>query len=425
MSVLPLAALHVAYPPAWYLRLASIAWFVLACVYLALLVRRLDGNRLTASLSVLAFGLFPLSIFFTRTVQPDGPALCLGIALLYHVDRWFTPLPTDRSPTTAERRTQLVHALAAGALTALVLLTKISNGFLALPAIAIMSRHRGLLGSLRRPSLWLWCITVLVPVALWYRHVRDFAWSFGIWGDRGASKFTNAEFFYRADVWKRLGERHVYEVLTWGGLLLLLVGLTRLRRSVSARLAGVWLLAVLLFILATLRGNNRHIYYSLPMVVPAAILVAHGATVLLQRGRLGIAVLAIACCVHGAITYEVLWGNGDRIKVTPYFRPVASLVEGIDLIRKHVPEGERFVSADRHPGLFYNSGRRGYFANKKAGAIMRCAEGETPYLVLDPPARKNMRKLLKRRPALAKRLRELEAGKHYAVWLYEPVVEVP
>ncbi len=417
LSALPLAAFGVTYPPAWYLRLVSIAFFVLASLYLAALVRRLDGNRTTATLSVLAFATFPLSIFFTRTVQPDGPALCFAVGLLFHLDSWLDPALD--TPTHA--RTQRIHAIAACAMAALALLTKVSNAFMGLPAIYVIVRRRGWLGALRDPWLWAWGVATLIVPALWYQHARHFAWSFGIWADRGASKFTDAAFASDLEVWKRLGNREVYEILTWGGLFLLLVGLSRLRRSPSARLGAVWLLAVMLFVLATLRGNNRHIYYQLPLVLPAAILVAHGMRTLWQRGVFARVALLLACVVHGAITHEVLWGQGDRLSIVPYFKSDAALIEGVELLRRHVPEGEGFISADRHPGLFYNSGRRGYFATAHPPALMHCARNTTRFLLVDRRGQQAMLRMLKTKPHLRQELREIGHGRRYFMWTYDPV----
>lgn len=418
VAVVPLALLGVDFPPAWYLRSVSILFFVFTCLYLAALVRRLDGNHPTATLSVLAFSAFPLSIFFTRTVQPDGPALCFAVGLLFHLDRWLDPIVTLAS--SRSRRPAWLHAVASAMFASLALLVKVSNAFMGLPAIYVILRRRGLVGSLRDVSLWLWGAGALVPVVLWYRHARDFAWSFGIWGDRGASKFTDAAYAGDLQVWKRLGEREVYEILTWGGLALLLFGLSRVKRSPSARLALVWLVAVVLFILATLKGNNRHIYYQLPLVLPAAILVAHGARTLLQGGTLARLVLVACCLLHATITYEVLWGDGKRLGITPYFRAEAGLIEGIELVRRHVPPGEMFVSADRHPGLFYNSQHRGFFTVAHPNALMHCARGVARFVLLDTRGRREMLRMLKARPRMREELREIERGRRYFMWTYVP-----
>lgn len=420
LSALPLAAFGVSYPPAWYLRLVSIGFFVLTAFYLAALVRRVDGNRTTATLSVLAFASFPLSIFFTRTVQPDGPALCFAVALLFHLDRWLDPALAADAPPEIQRRARIAHGIASSVMASLALLTKVSNAFMGLPAIYVIVRRRGWLGALRDPWLWAWGVSALLPVGLWYQHARSFAWSFGIWADRGASKFTDAAFASDPEVWKRLGQREVYEILTWGGLFLLLVGVSRIRRAPSARVAAIWLLAVIVFVLATLRGNNRHIYYQLPLVLPAGILVAHGMRTLWQRGLAARVALILACCVHGVITHEVLWGNGDRLKVVPYFRADAGLVEGIELLRHHVPEGQGFVSSDRHPGLFYNSGRRGYFATAHPQALMHCARNTTRFLLLDRHGQHAMVRMLKTKPRLRDELREVGHGRRYFVWTYDP-----
>lgn len=419
LSALPLVVLGQDFPPPWYLRSVSILFYVLTCLYLSALVQRLDGDPTTACLSVLAFSVFPLSIFFTRTVQPDGPALCFAVGLLFHLECWLGPIDGAHA-NSSKQPPRWLHPVGAAALASLALLVKISNAFMGVPALYVILRRRGLLGSLRSPALWMWGVVTLLPVVLWYRHAREFAWSFGIWGDRGASKFTDSAYAQNWEIWKRLGERQVNEILTWGGLALLLVGVTRIGRSASARLAVLWLLAVALFIVATLKGNNRHIYYQLPMVLPAAVLVAHGARTLLHQGLLARGLLVASCLLHATISYEVLWGDGQRVGVTPYFRPDTGLIEGIELVRAHVPDGGLFVSSDRHPGLFYNSGRRGYFASAQPRAFMNCAKGTTRFLLLDRTGRRALQRLLKSKPRLREELHEVGRGKRYAMWTYDP-----
>ncbi|WP_246099100.1 ArnT family glycosyltransferase [Persicimonas caeni] len=408
LAALPLAALGVDFPPAWYLRAISLLFFALTCLYLYLMVLRLGGEESEALLAVAALCLLPLSIYFTRTIQPDGPSLFFGIAFLYHLLVW---LEDDR----------LADAVLSGVFATLVLLLKLSNGFLVFPALYLFISRKGLVGALRTPQYWLWGVAILVPVAAWSLYAHDFPWTFGIWGNRSGSKFTDWQIFSDPATWRKLSERLVFDILTWSGLMLAVVGATRARGREVVRFAAVWAIAFILFVCATLRGNETHIYYQLPIVVPASILIGVGARILWRAGHAGRAATAVALVVYAVTSYHILlgptrgWENGYFNDDVP-----ADIQEASRLVRKNLAPGEKFVSTSRHPALFFNARHRGWFYDGEAvPGFIACTDEEAPYVLWTKDDRRRATKMMRRDKTLQSQLVEVERGKHYSLWKVE------
>ncbi len=88
LAAVPLYAAGKDWPSAPYLRGVSVFFFALALIYLFLLVRRLLSDE-EALVAALVFSTLPLSVFFTRTVQPDGPGIFFIVACYYYLDLWL------------------------------------------------------------------------------------------------------------------------------------------------------------------------------------------------------------------------------------------------------------------------------------------------------------------------------------------------
>ncbi|MGM0559210.1 MAG: glycosyltransferase family 39 protein, partial [Myxococcota bacterium] len=408
LAALPLAALDVDVPPPGYLRAISVFFFALACLYLFLLVLRLGGDESEGWLAVAVFCALPLSIFFTRTIQPDGPSLFFGIAFLYHLLVW---LEDD----------QLAHGVLSGVLACLVLLLKLSNGYLGFVALYLFISRKGLVGALKTPKYWVWGFAVLAPVAAWSLHAHEFPWSFGIWGERSGSKFTDWQIFTDPAIWRKLTSRVMFDILTWSGVVLAVVGLTRTQRRELVRFAAVWAGTFVLFVFATLKGNNVHVYYQLPIVVPVSILIGVGLRIVWRGGIAGKATVAALLVIYGVTTYHILlgpkrgWENG-------YFQDdvSAGIQEASHLVQEHLEPGQKFVSTSRHPALFFNAHRRGYFyEGDNISGFVACTSSEAPYVLFDRGDRKRVESMMRRDERLRGQLIEVEQGLHFSLWSVE------
>lgn len=405
MAALPLAALGMDFPPAPYLRAISILFYALTSLYLFLLVLRLDDDPPAALLAVLAFTLLPVSIFFTRTIQPDGPSLFFAVGFLYHLTRW---LEADEGR----------HGFLSAAFGALAMLLKISNGYLIFPAIYLFVSRKTLWGSLKTPKYWVWGGCIVLPAVLWYLHAHQFPWTFGIWGDEGNSKFATWRLITSPGSWRKLSERLTFDLLTWGGVLLLLVGLAQLRERRAVRLGAVWALGFALLVCIALRGNLTHVYYQLPIVLPAAILIGAGIRALCQQQLAGKVTLAVAALVYALTAYHILippagqWQQGYFGTDIP-----ANIQEATRLVREHVKPGERFISATRHPALFFNAHRRGWFyEGKDTLGFIGCSGPDATTILWSQQDVTRARASMREHPELKGHLEEIVRGQYFSLW---------
>ncbi len=397
LPAVPLKILGVDHVPLTYLRSWYLAYFVISCLFLFALVRELGGDELDATLTVSVFSFLPVSIFFTRTIQPDGPSLLFAAAFLLFLSR-------------VSRNTRGKLVLLAAALSgALLLLTKVSNAYVALPGLYLVLTRMGWKRALRDIGLWLVLAGILIPNIAWYAHAHGFGWTFGIWGDGVDNKFSNQGLLLSTKTWKDLLSRLCWDLLTAGGFALAMIGLGVNSESLRQRIATVWLGACLLFIVATLNGQMRHVYYQLSLVLPVAILAAAGIRALWTRGSLTRWVLAACLVVHGATTYTALYApsNSER-----FFAENQTFSDALRALTEHVPEDSYFVSSTRDPRLYFNSGRRGYFGKTDWTLLSACMAGTSEWLLLDQAAAKRLNSSV----AFKASMHKVWSGKHYSLW---------
>lgn len=368
VSALPLAALGVEFPPAWYLRAVSLLFYLGTCMYLLLFVRQLGGRMATGLLTVAAFSTLPLAAYFTVSPQPDGPSLFFAVALLFHLDRWM-------------ERWRPRDGILSACLGALMLLLKVSNGVHLFVALYLAVSRLGVRGVTRRWTMWLWALVVLLPAAGWYAYAHaSFEYSFGIYDD----KIANLEQMLDLGAWKTWVARLPWHSLTWGGLILAIVGLAAHRdRRVGVVMA--WFGALLLYTALTLPPQIRHSYYQLPIALPASIAMGMGVTALWERGWGARGVLAILLVVHALTVDHVLFGGHRHAKVeTGFFTlDLSKLRRAAQLVQEHVPERELVVTTITHRSFLHNARRRGWVAQRRLPAVVRCMEeGAARYAVV-------------------------------------------
>jgi hypothetical protein len=395
VAAVPLKLLGLREAPAPYLRFFAISLFILTCVYLFAWIEALGGDARDGLLAVLALCALPLCIFFTRSPQPDAPSLLFGVACLHHLTRY------GQAPSTR-------HALWALFWGLLLLLIKISNGYLMPVAVYVLLRERSLRATVRDLRLWLVLVALALPVAAWYAHAHTQAWSFGIWGDTSDDKFATLALITRPALWQEMSQRVVFELLTWAGLILTIAGFSSGSRLPHVRVAGVWLASAAAFTLLTLGGQWRHVYYQLSFMVPCAIAIGHGIRICAARGPAGWATLLVLAFIHGATVHHVLYSSTNPKAA---FKQDAAIIEVVEGLRKHLPREAMVVATSMNPPFFTNSGHRGYFARTHNFAeIKACMKGVTPWLLLDGKSRTALSGQLKREFTLKWQ------GRSFSIW---------
>ena len=397
LAALPLSLLRVTCPSPIYLRLVSVLFFLGAASYLFLLVSRLAGDWGAGVMSALVLSVLPLSLYFTRTVQPEAPSLFFSMAFLYHLLRWLE----------SDSRTQGVLSAALGAL---VLLQKISNAVLLAPALYLIIAQVGCRRALRRPWLWVWGLAVLLPAVAWYINAHHQPWGFGIWF--GSGKYSAWKDINSAETWKLFSDRAVFEIFTWAGVVLVVLGFTRFRQSLAVRVAAVWLAAQLAFLVLTIPVHRVHVYYQLGFELPAAIVIAAGAQWLWQQRVGGKVVLVGLLALHSLQTWHA---------VSIFYRRDQRLEMGIALLKLRVPREATIVSSDRNPALFSNSCHKAWFLRERTlGEIESCVGNDVSYLLLDAPLRHELAREDELWRRLQSRFVEVDWNAHFSIWRRSP-----
>ncbi len=416
LSALPLKLLGVHFPPPWYLRSVSIGFFALTAYFLYRLQRLLGAGKLESSASLLIFSTLPISIFFTRTPQPDGPALCFCVAFIYHLEKWLAARHSAAAPKARWWRHPDVQLGLSALWGGGMLMIKAPNLFMGLPALYLVLSRRGLAAA-REWRLWLWGGTVLCFGSAWYWYAHHFPWTFGVWGDRAASKFSDWALFSSASPWRKLSHRMVSSVAGWGALTLALLGLGAGLGERRTRLYAVWLIGFMCFVAAVLRGNETHVYYQLPVVLPFSLLAGRGVarlwhaadTSAAQRWGNGVALFGLLA-LHAWNTQSVLFAKATRGEYRGFYHMDKDVVATASMLREHLPEGARFVSVDRNPAFFYNSRHQGFFTeHARLGEVLSCAQGRADY-VLVPASYKSQERIL------GPRVKRIAATPRYLLW---------
>lgn len=367
-----------------YLRAWWLGYYLLTSLYLLLLVRKLGEDPEIAVGSVLTFALLPMSVFFTASIQPEGPVLLLAFAFLYHLASYL-------------QRPRLLHEVLLVLCGALMLLTKISYAFVGLPVVYLLWQAGGWRRLLHPRSL-VWGALILGLSGAWYYYIHETnTWSWGIWPNTGNGKWSTLSLIRDGKNWDRFGARLVEDILTWPGVALGILGLSFIRTSRSVQLGAAWFVGFALLLLGTIGVNRIHDYYQLPLVVPGALLIPHAVRRMLRSGWAGRAAFAVLLVLF-LLSAERSLSPDSKRKGGGYFKEDRYELGGIQLLRKQLPPGARFVAYKDRPQLFFNSGHTGCWGPSRTSidALERSLTAcKARYLLTDAKQSQKMNKLRK------------------------------
>jgi len=357
---------HVFGPRDWVGRAVSILCYALSAVLLFLLVRRTFDDR-AALLAVLFYSLLPLTLFHTRTFQPDAMLALGSIAGVYFFWTW----------TEDGKWWQL--GLAWLGVTIAVLI-KPPSLYLTIPITYLGIRAFGL-RVFAKPVLWGFVVAVLFPVFLWYYHSYhlwvDYGNTFGIIGttpQQGIWPLFDSQWLSLA---KQLAERVAFSHATPLGVIFLTVGFLSWPGERS-RVLLWWLIGFGVFVLLLPRAHLGHDYYQLPIAFVVMAYMGYGVTVLLDRGVFSrwvvggiIAAMMLSAAYIIKPWYDIRAGDWERLA---FGAKLDELTERDDLIviaRPRPAEEELEPAIYRHrtadgerlyvdPVDFYNADRNGW-----------------------------------------------------------------
>lgn len=255
----------------WFGSALSVLAYAVSAVLLFQLCRRLYSERV----SLLAVGFYsvaPLSLKWNRTFMPDTLMTLGALAGVYWFWIW-----------TEDGHYKFLILSAAG--LNLAVLIKPFALYLGFPLLYLAWRKFGRT-ALKKPSLWVYSIVIVIPSALWYYHAwwlwKTYGNTFGIfggWVKVGIPGFTDRLWLSLA---KLLLLRLVSEIATPAGVLLLLVGFFA-KPPRGSYILHWWVAGFFISCIVAARGYQVHNYYLLLVLFPTAALMAYGAAIIWQK----------------------------------------------------------------------------------------------------------------------------------------------
>lgn len=253
----------------WIARLFFLSFFSLSAVYLHKILKLIFKDSVPEFATIIYCSL-PLSLFYSRAIHIDFFAIAFAHAMLYY---YLKALLEER------KKYWLLGTLMA----VIAFLIKAPYAFyLALPLfyIAVVNKKIGYL----LKNTW-WAFFPVVAVLLWNNYSKttnalapdlDFIpnynkftdmwyWYFGAWQQR-----------ILPELWLKIAERLLSEVVGYVGLILLLIGLIISKKNQPFYFALFWLFGTIIYLLIFYNLNVIHNYYQIPFLVPVALFIAIG-----------------------------------------------------------------------------------------------------------------------------------------------------
>lgn len=236
----------------WIGRILSILFFLGACCFLFSITKKLFGED-CAIWAIIAFGLSPLSIIFSRAFMPDFEMIFFSLGALYlffNSRLWLSAI-----------------------FLSIALLVKPHSFYIIMPLFYILWKRQGKNFILDYKN-WIYLFIAITPAILWYIHASTVH-----------SHFTQEETYnYELSNWfdpKRLLDLKLYIniakiysriFLTPAGLILFISGLF-IKTKGKQNIIWAWLFGCLLYMLAFIT-HMWEPYYHLNLLPVASIFIA-------------------------------------------------------------------------------------------------------------------------------------------------------
>jgi len=331
--------------------------FSLVCIAgIFALARRLWSERAGLyAAAVMAF--MPLNVIVGRAFMPETTMLAASIWGVFFFWRWC-------------EGNRWRDYFASAACICLAVLIKPPALYLGLPLLVMLIRERGWpgLGSLR---IWIWAMLILVPAAAWYYHAfglwRETQLSFGVWSV-GTDKWGNLDLLQSGDYYRRVfGFFLLQRTLMPLGVALVLLGLLVPRTGRQEVMVDAWLAAILVYFLIVARGCYEHDYYQLPLLAPAALLVARLLIRLEQRLRAWGEESRQLLLYMALVAVFGLWGDSIYSQTERLYErdlESADLLEMSRIVKESTEPDALVIALNQHnPLSLYHAQRKGWNLN--------------------------------------------------------------
>ena len=336
-------------------RLFSIAWCLVGIVFLYQLAQDLFEEQ-TAFWACVFYSILPLSVYYSRTVQPESMLMTCSILSIFYFRKWLRSAKS--SPLL----------LSSFFLTIACLMKVLPLLYLGIPLIYLAFSHFGQ-KAWRQPQLWGYLIVPIISVVLWYAHAHQLFLTYG--NTFGFSAATTDRYTYSilltpyfwSEILVKVAVRHFAIV----GFFIFIAGLFHIKGR-SATLLSIWLLSAALCWVLVPVTSVVHEYYLLPFMIPGVIVMGKACSVYLATNahqnhsikplaERAIGVGIILTFISSAAFYNIDYIAKENSETSPIF----ALAQQIKT--STAPNALVIATTGNDPTLLYLSHRKGWLVN--------------------------------------------------------------
>ena len=335
-------------------RLIAIAFGVGTIAIVGFFARWLFASTFAGVAAMVLYAIFPGSIYYSRTFQPDGAMVFFLTAALYAWSRWIVD-DDGRSWS---------GGIAACALAAAAFLAKQVALIALVPIVALIVVHFGRrLG--RAPLVITAFVVSLVPLALYGPYVASHAewhWASGIMRLHVIPSFVAAFTHGSAFVRKAIDFVKALRMLATTmagpvGMVLLLAGFALPLRSKANPILWGWLAGGIAYVYVVLTVE-RVDYYLYPLLPLAALAGASALRWVVDRLATTRDTRRVAWAVLAVAALGTLWL--DRRLIAPYYAWSRTIYTRSLALDRTLAPGALIVMGHYDPSLMYYIRRKGW-----------------------------------------------------------------
>lgn len=328
-------------------RMVTIISSLLSIIFIYCLTAKY-ANKTTGLFAAFFFAFVPYNIYYGRVILPDPSMVMASLGGVYFFDKWLD------MKKKKEWNTILYYFLAL-ILTASALLLKPYAGFFALPILYLVYKKYGI-SFLKKWELWVFALFSLLPLVGWRLWMMQYpegvpanAWLLNGNGIRFRPSFFRWIFF----------ERITKLISGYFGVLLLAIGLIKIKTVKNFGFFLSFLIASVLYICVFATGNVQHDYYQILVMPTVAMFCGIGAYVLFINKK-RVFSLPIGKIVLGIVIVGMFYYGWSYIK--DYFNiNNPSLMVAGEAVDRLTPKNAKIIAPyDGDTSFLYQTKRKGW-----------------------------------------------------------------
>lgn len=351
-----IALLYKAFGYHYYLaRLVPVLFFLGSSVYIYLIAKTYYSRHI-AWFSVIAYGIMPMNIFYTRAIMPESAALFFFTGAFYYFIKWY-------------KEEKLSFLYLSAVFTCLSVSQKTPTVFIGIAMIMMLIKKYGF-RFLTKGHLWAFLIISLVPnvvYMIWSRNMAefDFVTNIGLLHiiPKSLKAFTEFSSY-------KFAALEILSAVSVGLIIPAVIAIVNAKWAEDHPML-FWTLSMLLEVIA-IAAVIKLKYYFIFITPIAAIWAGKTLGKVCDNNKAVVSVFA-GLLILTLINYE---------SCKPFFKEITNILKQAEVIQRYTDEDDLIIIGTMEPTLLNQSRRSGWRANiKYYEDIPTGAEKEINYLI--------------------------------------------